>query len=86
MGLSRELSAWHRRKSTRTYQVLKRREEESELGRVSRNRHGTVCELLFGRLCADSNGIGKEVSLVPTDLCDYLGDGLWESIWHGRTS
>lgn len=78
MGLSRELSASHRRKNTRTYQVLKRREEGSELGRGSRNRHGTICELLFRCFCADSYGIGEEVSLVPTDLCGCLGDSLWE--------
>lgn len=32
----------------------------------------TVYELLFGRLCADANGIGEEVSLVPADLDDGL--------------
>ena len=52
------------------YQVLRRREEGSELGRESGNR--TVCELLFGRICTDATGIGQEVSLVPADL----GDGL----------
>jgi hypothetical protein len=39
--------------------------------RESRNR--TVYELLFGRLCAYANGIGKEVSLVPAGLGDGLG-------------
>lgn len=32
----------------------------------------TVYELLFGRLCADANGIGEEVSLVPANLGDDL--------------
>jgi hypothetical protein len=52
------------------YQVLKYREEGSELRRESRSR--TVYELLFGRLCADANGIGEEIPLVPASL----GDGL----------
>jgi len=39
--------------------------------RESRNR--TVYELIFGRLCADTNGIGEEVSLVPASLGDDLG-------------
>jgi hypothetical protein len=34
--------------------------------RESRNR--TVYEFLFGRLCANANGIGEEVSLVPVGL------------------
>lgn len=33
----------------------------------------TVYEWHFGRLCADPNGIGEEVPLVPADL----GDNLW---------
>ena len=53
------------------YQVLECREEGSELGRESRNR--TVYKLLFGRVCADANGIGEEVSPVPADLREDLG-------------
>ncbi len=69
-GSKAELSSRHTRKNVGTYQVLKYREEGSELGRESRSR--TVYELLFGRLCADANGISEEVSLVPAGL----GDGL----------
>jgi hypothetical protein len=41
--------------------------------RKRESRNGTVYELLFGRLCADANGIGEEVSLVPAGLGNYLG-------------
>jgi hypothetical protein len=54
------------------YQVLKCREEGSDLGREREQSH-TVYEWLFGRLCAYANGIGEEVTLVPTDLGDNLG-------------
>jgi hypothetical protein len=67
MGLRAELSAQRTRTKLGTYQALKCGKKCQRL-QTERGSKLTIHELLFIRLCANSNGVCKEVSFVPARL------------------